>query len=226
MTSNGNSQYYTELAILIIDTRAPPRRGRCGETGFVVSVRDITERQGIQDQLTAANDMLHALATKDELTSLGNRRLFNETLEVEFRRAARERTTLAVLMMDIDHFKQFNDRYGHLAGDDCLVAIGQAIRTAMRRAADLAARYGGEEFVVLLPNTSKKGAMTTARKILDRMRQLAIAHEDNPLGIVTISIGVAIASPQPDAEGPESVLREADTRLYRAKHSGKNQIYG
>jgi diguanylate cyclase (GGDEF)-like protein len=200
------------------------RRRLPGTLGYVVSVRDIAERKEMQDQLAAANRRLEVLATQDGLTGLSNRRHFDEMLDGEFRRAMRDGTSLSLVMIDIDYFKLFNDRYGHPAGDDCLRTVGLTIKDALRRPSDLAARYGGEEFVVLLPNTPENGAVTVAEHILDAIRALRIIHDASPEKIVTISLGVATLIPERDLHRPEDLVKAADRMLYTAKAVGRNMV--
>ncbi len=124
-------------------------------------------------------------------------------------------------MLDVDNFKHFNDQYGHLAGDDCLLALARVLVKAGRRAGDLVARYGGEEFVVLVPGTSRLDALATARHIQNEIWALALPHADTAPGIVTVSLGVASVVPSTQ-HTPEQLVREADSALYRAKQLGRN----
>lgn len=168
-------------------------------------------------------EQLEVLAVTDELTSLPNRRAFDLALDSEMRRAARLRTSLAVLMLDVDHFKRVNDNFGHAAGDVVLVRIAEAISRSVRRPGDFAARYGGEEFTVILPATESGGAISIA----ERMR-LAIASmepcPDKPaLGKVTVSIGIAVALVDPSTLGTDLVA-QADRALYEAKGAGRNRV--
>jgi diguanylate cyclase (GGDEF)-like protein len=164
-----------------------------------------------------------ALARQDNLTGLANRRGFNETLEREWQRAMRERKPLSLVMIDIDHFKRFNDSLGHLEGDRVLAAVAAAVRRAVQRPADLAARYGGEELAVLLPDTDAKGARRIAETVLMNVRRLDEPHPSSDYGIVTVSIGVATTLAALNTE-PSSLITLADTALYAAKQSGRNQI--
>jgi diguanylate cyclase (GGDEF)-like protein/PAS domain S-box-containing protein len=200
------------------------RRRLPEELGYVVSIRDISERKQMQDQLAAANRRLTLLATKDGLTGLANRRHFDERLDAEFRRAMRDGTTLSLIMIDIDHFKGFNDRYGHPAGDDCLRRVGLAIKHALRRPDDLAARYGGEEFVVLLPNTAEIGAAALAEHMLTAVQDLRIAYDTGREKIVTISLGVAAFAPERRLHRPGDLVEAADHMLYAAKAGGRNMV--
>ena len=134
---------------------------------------------------------------RDPLTGIGNRRLFDDALQKEHRRAARAQTPLALLMLDVDHFKAFNDTYGHPAGDSCLVAVAAAIASVAQRPADLAARYGGEEFALLLPEIDVTGAVAIAERLRDALRQLGLPHARGLDGTVTVSIGVAVIWPRP-----------------------------
>lgn len=175
--------------------------------------------------LKAQSDLLRSLAFLDGLTGVANRRRFDECLEDEWRRSRRNGAPLTLLMCDIDKFKNYNDCYGHQAGDACLLAVSHALDRALRRSCDLVARYGGEEFVCVLPETDRSGGLLLAETMLDAVRALAIAHEDSESGIVTISLGLAstVAS---DEGGAEQLIAMADARLYEAKANGRNRVEG
>jgi diguanylate cyclase (GGDEF)-like protein len=192
--------------------------------GIVGALRDITSRKLVEDQLAEANRRLEILATRDGLTGLANRRAFDETLVREHRRAMRESESLALIMIDVDRFKSFNDRYGHPAGDECLKQVAHSIATTIRRPGDLATRYGGEEFAVLLPNTDEKGAAEMAERIRLAVRRLALEHEAATDRIVTISAGVSATEDRTDKMAPDELVRRADVALYRGKHGGRDQV--
>jgi diguanylate cyclase (GGDEF)-like protein len=174
--------------------------------------------------LEAHNESLVALALHDGLTGLPNRRQFDAVLSAEFNRAMRGGTSLALVMIDVDYFKPYNDIYGHPGGDDCLRRISDAVSGARERAGDLAARYGGEELAVLLPRTELAGAMAVAEKMRRAVRDLHIAHAGNPTGIVTISAGVAALAPTRGGRAAQDLLVAADAALYAAKSSGRDRI--
>lgn len=183
--------------------------------------RQVAERTR---ELTAVNLELQRLSLSDGLTCIGNRRYLDEFLEREWRRAMRDRTPLAVLMLDIDYFKLYNDTYGHLAGDECLKRVAGVLRDSIQRTTDFVSRYGGEEFVVVLPATNEHGALTVAEKLRRGVSDLAIPHGLSPLGgIVTVSIGVAVAVPTPETDAA-TLLTAADRALYQAKAAGRNQV--
>jgi diguanylate cyclase (GGDEF)-like protein len=161
-------------------------------------------------------------ALRDELTGLANRRCFNETIEREFQRAARNGRPLSLIMVDIDLFKTFNDQYGHPAGDTCLRAISAAMQGVLRRPGDMAARYGGEEFAILLPETDVAGAVQIVGEMQAAIRTLAIRHEAGPLGVVTLSAGVASWCLGRLTATPASLVEAADAALYEAKALGRN----
>ena len=167
-------------------------------------------------------------ALRDTLTGLANRRCLNAAMEMEFRRAARTGQALSYVMTDIDLFKSFNDTYGHQAGDDCLIAVGNAIQGVLRRAGDMAARYGGEEIAILLPDTDVGGAMKIAEDVQASIAALRIPHETSPHGYVTVSLGVASCAPGAKPPTPlatcQSLLHAADNALYTAKKSGRNAV--
>ncbi|WP_374277895.1 diguanylate cyclase [Azonexus sp.] len=178
---------------------------------------DLTRR------LDAANNELKRLSAIDGLTGIANRRQFDERLDQEWRRARRAGGSVALLMCDIDYFKQYNDRYGHQAGDDCLRRVAAAIAQTMERGADLAARYGGEEFSAILPDTPLGGALFVAEKIRHAVHQLNQPHAGSPLGRVTLSIGVA-SLPADAGQTYEALIQAADQALYRAKHEGRDRV--
>lgn len=191
-------------------------------TGIVGSVRDISARKRMEDQLIAANRDLARLAAQDGLTGLANRRIFEETLAKEWRSAERARKCVGLIMVDVDWFKSFNDRYGHQAGDECLRQVGAAIHSQLRRPRDLAARYGGEEFVVLLPETDASGTALVAEHIRETVVGLGIAHADNPSGVVTVSLGFASVQ-STCITGSADLVNLADSALYNAKALGRNR---
>lgn len=198
--------------------------------GVLAILRDIGERKRSEQllveahqKLAATNAILARLSQQDGLTGLTNRRHFDELLEHEVARAARNETPLGMVLLDVDCFKAFNDRYGHLAGDTCLKQISAAVQIALRRPGDLAARYGGEEFVVLLPETDHAGALAVAENIRAAVLDLNILHEDSPFGAITISAGAGAAIPSATPLTPFSLFEAADRALYRAKAAGRNQ---
>ncbi|MBL8443644.1 MAG: diguanylate cyclase [Zoogloeaceae bacterium] len=177
-------------------------------------------------KLNEANRELSRLSSVDGLTGIPNRRVFDDTLVREWRRAERRNAPLSLLLLDIDHFKEYNDCYGHQAGDDCLRAVAGSLDRALRRSSDLAARYGGEEFVIVLPETDAEGARNVAENVLEIVRGLGIEHARSPTASrVTISIGVATAIPaRDDDSGWKKLLGSADAALYQAKDNGRNRI--
>jgi diguanylate cyclase (GGDEF)-like protein len=173
--------------------------------------------------LELRNATLDHLARTDGLTGLHNRRYLDERLDAELSRAARECTSIALIMIDVDHFKRYNDTHGHAAGDVCLRSVAQAIGTTVRRPADVAARFGGEEFAVLLPNTDQQGALSIAESIRRAVEAAAMPHGGSELHVVTISAGVAVL--QPDAATvPRTLIESADAALYAAKLAGRNNV--
>ena len=175
-------------------------------------------------ELAQANRQLEKLSRTDGLTGLANRRFFEEILAQDWATVVRQGLDLAVIMLDVDFFKAFNDRYGHLAGDDCLRRLARVLETTLRRKSDLAARYGGEEFIVILQDTDREGAMEIAESVRAAVAELAIPNEDSPQGYVTVSIGVAVHHPQDDLTGADQLVKRADEALYEAKRGGRNQV--
>lgn len=175
-------------------------------------------------QVEELNRTLARLAMQDGLTGLANRRHFDGMLARELNRAERAGENLALIMIDVDHFKLYNDMYGHLSGDECLRQIGQAILSGERRPGDLAARYGGEEFVMILPNCDAAGARAIAEQIRLAVRRQAIPHAANPDGIVTISLGISCFQPVKRDATASALIGVADQALYRAKAGGRDRV--
>lgn len=177
-----------------------------------------------QQQLLDTNLVLQRLMNSDGLTGLSNRRHFDEYLELEWRRAAREQTPVSLLMIDVDYFKAFNDNFGHLEGDEALRQVAKAIRASSSRPSDLPARYGGEEFALVLPNTSPGGARLLAEKLRITIASMNIAHvAPEPGASLTVCIGVSTMTPTPGSNCRE-LIQEADKGLYLAKNDGRNKV--
>jgi two-component system, sensor histidine kinase LadS len=172
-------------------------------------------------QLQALNEKLEALSMVDSLTGIANRRQFDEVLQHEWLRALRAQQPLALVMLDVDWFKRYNDHYGHPAGDQCLREVASAI-AALGRNSDVVARYGGEEFVLVAPATDAEQALALAQRACAAVQALALPHTGSELGVVTLSCGVAAIVPQPGQDSAP-LMRAADAALYRAKHQGRNQ---
>ena len=165
------------------------------------------------------------MALSDSLTGLPNRRHFDQRLELEFRRAIRDGTALALIMLDVDYFKRYNDHHGHVEGDAALQAVAAAIGASLRRPADLAARFGGEEFTILLPDTDIDGALAVADHARQLLAERAMPHQASPFRTVTVSAGVAVMRPQRDQQ-PRLLVEAADQCLYEAKAAGRNRAVG
>jgi diguanylate cyclase (GGDEF)-like protein len=183
----------------------------------VETVRDITAQKQAQSEL-------ESLATRDGLTGLGNRRSFDERLNVEVRKASRDQKPMALLMIDIDFFKAYNDTYGHQRGDDCLKAVAQTIAGFATRSDDFAARYGGEEFAIILPNTSASSAALMAKRLRRAVANLRLAHSSSAAsGYISLSIGGVVFHSR-DAD-PVEILGAADAALYEAKRTGRDRAH-
>ena len=190
---------------------------------YLVTLRDADRRQRAEHQLGQVNAELSALASTDALTGLPNRRQFDATLQKEWYRALRDGVPLALLMIDIDHFKSLNDLYGHQVGDQCLALVGAVIRDNVRRAGDMAARFGGEEFAVVLPGTAVSGALEIAEVI---RRAVAATDFKTIVGAdhrISVSIGAAANVPLAGA-GVSALVHNADAALYQAKRNGRNRV--
>lgn len=189
------------------------------------TAEDVHERKLLELKLVKANRRLEIQARTDSLTKLPNRREFKKVLSHEFLRAKRTDTPLALLMIDIDYFKNFNDHYGHVSGDACLRLVARALRKSLKRSTDIVARYGGEEFSAILPDTDEAGAALVAKHILESIRIMGIKHADSEFQKVTISIGASFYHPlvhSPDID-QSHLLLAADKALYFSKNNGRNQ---
>jgi diguanylate cyclase (GGDEF)-like protein len=174
-------------------------------------------------KLNKSYEVIQKQAVVDALTDIPNRRAFMERIEYEYRRSARDKSPLSVLMIDIDHFKLYNDTYGHAAGDECLKAVAQAIKNTIKRPADFCARYGGEEFVVLLPDTTLDAARILAENIRANVEDMKLAHKECPPSyVVSVSVGIAATIGSPTTTY-ELVLQQSDKALYKAKERGRNR---
>ncbi|HBT78443.1 MAG TPA: hypothetical protein DEB39_16300 [Planctomycetaceae bacterium] len=207
-----------------VEVRAQPRIGEGDDARIYGTTQNIDSRKKIERKLRDVNAKLDDLARRDSLTGLLNKREFEKDIHnlcVVFERIKRP---LSLIMFDIDHFKQYNDTYGHLAGDDCLRRIGEAIISGLQRDADSAYRYGGEEFTVILPDTNPDGAARVAEKIRQSVQKLAIPHEKSSSAtVVTASVGFATTNVE-DGVKPVELVSNADAALYRAKRAGRNRI--
>ncbi|AYF87975.1 sensor domain-containing diguanylate cyclase [Pseudomonas sp. JS3066] len=181
------------------------------------------KRMAAAQSIARENRELFRLANRDSLTGISNRRQFDQALQVEYHRAATVGSPLALVMIDVDFFKAYNDRYGHQAGDVCLKAVGDVLRRFKVRAGDTVARYGGEEFAVLLPHTDVAGARLVAERIRQAVYEQGLVHSGNPFGVVTVSVGAHSEVPAQD-DRPEHLLEQADAALYRAKSGGRNRV--
>lgn len=182
------------------------------------------QRKELIEALERANHELRRLAILDELTQIANRRHFDYYLAQEWKRLARDRCPLSLIMADIDHFKQFNDWWGHLAGDRCLQQVARTIANTIKRPADLAARYGGEEFAILLPNTDLNGALQVAEAVRLAVEELIITDvPQHPRQRLTLSLGIATMIPSPN-ESFQRLVAVADRALYKAKAEGRNRV--
>ncbi len=201
----------------VIFNKASFSRADGGVAGIVGTIIDITESK-------SRERFLQEISLRDELTGLGNRRSYNEMVQVEWNRAARDGALFSLLFIDIDYFKRYNDRFGHHQGDECLAKVAAALKASCLRPADFVARYGGEEFAVLLPGTDAPGALKVAERLHNAVRDLALGHPDSLAEkYVTVSIGIGTAKPG-EGLSMADLFRAADKALYAAKEHGRNRI--
>lgn len=223
----------TDIPIIFITAQSEPadetRALEAGGVDFISKpVNPAVVRARVKTHLTlkAQGDMLRSLAFIDGLTGVANRRRFDESLQAEWRRCRRSETPVALLMIDIDHFKRYNDHYGHQAGDACLQAVAATLKQRFSRSHDLVARYGGEEFTCLMPECNFVAGLAKAEELRAAVVALGIPHADSPTAnVVTLSIGIGARYPSA-AESPESLLAAADAALYIAKSEGRNRTSG
>ena len=192
----------------------------------MVLVSDVSRFKQAQEELNSATDQLKQLARTDGLTDLLNRRAFDEALETEIRRSGRSGTALSLLMIDVDHFKAYNDLYGHPAGDACLRQVAELLRNSLKRPGDVAARYGGEEFAAILPDTDEDGAYLVADAFRRAVAQAGLPHERSDKGHVTASVGVATYMPDNIERSALELAKVADEALYSAKAAGRDRVFG
>ncbi len=197
--------------------------GTAIRSGILIIVRDISERKVAEELLLQAHAAVERLAVVDALTGLANRRRFDVCLAAEWHRAMRDRAPISLLLIDADHFKLYNDSYGHVRGDSCLQQIAEAALLVVARTGDLVARYGGEEFAVLLPGTDNEGAIKVAFDLCEGLRSRNLPHCASSHGIVSISIGCATVVPDLEQKS-QTLIEMADLALYNAKRSGRNQV--
>lgn len=201
------------------------------QEGEVYPLKNLVERNTVLEkevaertrELMEANFKLELLSNTDGLTGAANRRSFDSALVQEWNRAQRSGLPLGLIMADVDHFKAYNDRYGHLAGDDCLRELAMVMLKEVRRSGEMVARYGGEEFVVLMPDSDHETVFATARRIQKTIAELAMTHAGTPSGKVTVSFGVASVVPSRD-QVQDDLISQADAALYRAKALGRDRI--
>lgn len=193
-----------------------------GETYILSSVEDISDRKHAENQLTRLHKKLERLSFQDCLTGISNRRMFDQTLANEWARAQRNQTPISLIMIDVDFFKEYNDQYGHLKGDDCLKKIAANLEKQAKRPSDLASRYGGEEFTLLLPETDLQQAIQVIEQCFQSIKELHIEHKSSVIsGYITISAGLSHMTPNQDLDATQ-LIEQADKMLYRAKKANRN----
>lgn len=197
--------------------------------GIVAVFSDITELQELRDasiamdKIKTLNAQLQQFSYLDALTNVPNRRFFDESLSREWKCAVRDQEPLSLIIIDVDYFKEFNDTFGHQHADQCLIQIAAVLRETLKRPSDFLARYGGDEFAVILPKTHGEAAHQITKKIKQGVIDLNITHPCSPIGIVTITLGLACINPTKE-NSPEALFTAADQALYRAKKAGRNKI--
>ncbi len=195
-----------------------------GEQYILSSVENISERKKAENEIARLQKNLEKLSFEDGLTGIANRRMFNMVLEREWARAQREQLPLSLIITDIDYFKQYNDHYGHLQGDACLIRVANSLSSITKRSMDLVARYGGEEIVLLFPETTKKQAIQLAEQCCSAVYELQIPHDSSLTEkIITLSMGVDSTIPSLESHAAD-LVESTDKLLYRAKQNGRNRI--
>jgi diguanylate cyclase (GGDEF)-like protein len=220
-----------DIPIIFVTTlQSTEEETACWEAGCVdfvtkpVNLTTLCNRVHAHLTIKFQNEYLLELALIDGLTNIANRRAFNERINLDFHRAKRTKTSLGAILIDVDLFKNYNDQYGHLAGDKCLCKIAAVLQSTINRATDLVARYGGEEFICLIPETDQKNALLLAEKMRSAVQNLKIKHHQSTVAqVVTISLGLAIY-PDTPCKSFHDLIEMADKRLYEAKSKGRNQV--
>jgi diguanylate cyclase (GGDEF)-like protein len=214
--------------VFITAATEPKSEDECWDAGCVdfiskpFSVKTLRHRINAHISVKILTDELRRLATSDGLTHLKNRRFFDDYFLDQTKLAARNKTPLGLMMIDIDYFKQYNDTYGHVKGDDCLKKVADALRESTERPTDCVARYGGEEFVIVLPNTDATGVKHVGEHLIEIIRELNLAHSESPLKRLTVSIGGAIV--EQGSLDTHNAIEQADKNLYIAKQSGRDRF--
>jgi len=217
--NNGNTVERISQSIIL-----SPLRQEQGEWHCLIQVTDSSTAIKREKMLREHSELHKKDATTDPLTGLFNRRFFDAQFATELLQAQRQNTTLSLMMLDIDYFKNYNDHYGHPAGDSAIIAVGNCIRNKLQRSSDLAARYGGEEFIVMMPNSTEAVAQKLAESIRQAVADLKIAHINSLIaGHLTISVGVSSYTPGKKAD-TVTFLKNTDLALYAAKQKGRNQV--
>lgn len=219
MTRDGDYVWIRDVVHVVRDEQGQVR----SLVGFMFDIRD---RKRSEEQLAQLQARLEEMSYQDGLTGVANRRMLDTVLEREWNEARRSGHPLSLIMLDIDYFKQYNDHYGHLQGDECLRRVAQALLSASTRARDFLGRFGGEEFVMILPDTDAQAALRVAERCRDLVLGQGIAHDGAGVGrTLTISVGVATQAPEEGGSALDLVSR-VDKRLYEAKLQGRNRIVG
>lgn len=217
LTKDGNHVWIRDVVHVV--------RNEAGEVDSLIGFMfDISERKQAEEKLIDLQKELEALSFKDGLTGVANRRMFDSILEMEWANARRNSQPLSLIMLDIDNFKQYNDHYGHIQGDECLKTVASILSSAATRARDFIARFGGEEFVIVLPETDEDAAAKVAERCRSLIFKEQIPHCASQNGhILTVSMGVGTITPSRQDE-PMAFIEEVDRRLYQAKQRGRNHI--
>lgn len=217
-TAEGQERMQQAIAVTPINLPASPRH-------CLIQINDVSIAVGREKLLREQTMVLRSQTFSDGLTGIANRRHFDVAIEKEMRRAMRTGSPLSLLMIDIDHFKDYNDHYGHQQGDDCLIRVAAELAAMLQRPTDLLARYGGEEFAAILPDTDAAQALRMAEAIRERAAELRIAHAktDNAVKHITVSIGIATQHPQQQV-AISALIGAADRALYLAKGAGRNRV--
>ncbi|MBE9228078.1 diguanylate cyclase [Phormidium sp. LEGE 05292] len=241
-SSADDVEIHQDDRIIPLESWGTPIYNEVGELQYAIVVfQDITQRKQAEKilsnynrtleqqvaertaELQRANQQLARLATLDGLTKIANRRRFDDYLAIEWQRHLREQQSLALILIDIDYFKRYNDHYGHQGGDECLIRVAQTLTEVPQRSSDLVARYGGEEFAAILPNTDLNGGLMIAESMRQAIASLAIPHAQSDVNeYITLSLGVAVLIPTID-QNPEDLIAKADEALYNAKHQGRDR---